>query len=99
MPKKEIDYSKSVIYKIVPNDMNITDCYIGSTTNFAARKSQHKTVCCTPQNKKYNIQLYKTIREKGGFESWDMVLVENYPCKNKQELFARERHWIQELQA
>lgn len=98
MPKKVIDYANSVIYKLVPNDMNLPDCYIGSTTNFNARKAQHKAVCNDPSNKKYNTPLYQTIRAKGGFDGWDMVLVENFPCKNKQELHARERHQIQEHQ-
>jgi len=39
------------------------------------------------------------IREHGGWEDFDMVLVENYPCNNKHELHARERHHIQELKA
>jgi len=25
-------------------------------------------------------------------------LIENYPCNNKDELFARERHWTNEIQ-
>ena len=45
MPKKEIDYSKTIIYKIVCNDLNIKDCYIGSTTSFTKRKNRHKSNC------------------------------------------------------
>jgi hypothetical protein len=34
MPKTNIDYSNSIVYKIVCNDLNILFCYVGSTTNF-----------------------------------------------------------------
>ena len=45
MPKKDIDYSKTIIYKIVCNDLNITDVYVGHTTNFIKRKARHKYDC------------------------------------------------------
>ena len=32
MPKKEIDYSNTIIYRIVCKDTNITECYVGHTT-------------------------------------------------------------------
>jgi hypothetical protein len=38
MPKTIIDYSKCVMYKIVCNDLEITDIYVGHTTNFTRRK-------------------------------------------------------------
>ena len=31
MPKKIIDYSKTIIYKIVCNDLTITEVYVGHT--------------------------------------------------------------------
>jgi hypothetical protein len=99
MPKKEINYQNSVIYKIISNDLTIKDLYVGSTTNFNIRKAHHKIVCNDPNNKLYNIPLYKTIRENGGWDNWDMILVENYPCNNKNELHARERHFIDELKS
>jgi len=33
MPKVEIDYSQTIIYKICCKDPNITDIYIGHTSN------------------------------------------------------------------
>ena len=45
MPRKEINYSKTIIYKIRCEDENITDIYVGSTTNFIKRKNIHKSVC------------------------------------------------------
>ena len=65
--KNEIDYSKTVIYKIVCKDLNITDCYVGNTTRFTNRKSQHKYSNITPENKSYNYNVYKFIRENVGW--------------------------------
>ena len=33
------------IYKIVCNDLSITDCYVGHTTDFVKRKCNHKIIC------------------------------------------------------
>jgi hypothetical protein len=33
MTKKNIDYSKTMIYKIVCKDFNVSDLYVGHTTN------------------------------------------------------------------
>jgi len=34
MPKENIDYSNTIIYKICCSDFSITDLYVGHTTNF-----------------------------------------------------------------
>ena len=44
MPKENIDYSNTIIYKIRCKDINVSDIYIGHTTNFVKRKNQHKTL-------------------------------------------------------
>lgn len=68
MPKKEItDY---VIYKIICNDENITDCYVGSTSNFKVRKWDHKRLS-NDENSKFKI--YETIRNNGGWNNWTML--------------------------
>jgi len=43
MPRKIINYTNTIIYKIVCNDLNITDLYVGSTTDFTNRKYNHKS--------------------------------------------------------
>ena len=60
MPKTIIDYSKTIIYRIVCKDLTIKDCYIGHTTNFIKRKQAHKNVCNSDNinHKNYNIYLY-----------------------------------------
>ena len=41
MPRVEIDYSNTIIYKISCKDTSITDIYVGHTTNFIQRKHTH----------------------------------------------------------
>lgn len=93
----KLDYSKSLIYKIVCKDTNIKNVYIGSTTNFKNRKSRHKSNCYNENNKQYNINLYKFIRENGGFENWSMILIDNTPCNSKLELLKFEREHIEKI--
>jgi hypothetical protein len=95
MPRKEIDYSKTVIYKIVCNDLAITDLYVGSTTNFTRRKSQHRERC----KKLFNIKIYQIIKDNGGWENWSMLQIEEFPCVSGNEARARERHWYEQLNA
>ena len=87
------------IYKLVCNDIEIKEIYVGSTQNFRTRKYQHKTSCNKPQNVNHNHYVYQFIRANGGFENWDMVEVEQYQYENKRELHSRERHYIEQLQA
>jgi predicted GIY-YIG superfamily endonuclease len=53
MPKTPMLYENTVIYKIVCNDLTITEIYVGHTTNFTKRKYKHKHDCKTKMNKKY----------------------------------------------
>ena len=100
MPAKEIDYSTTVIYKIVCNDLAVTDLYVGSTTNFRNRKNGHKSLCNSNKEiKRYNLKIYKTIKDNGGWENWTMVQIEEYPCANGNEARARERYWFEQLNA
>jgi len=97
MPKVEIDYSQTIIYKICCKDPNITDIYIGHTSNFIQRKHNHKTNCCNIVVKNYNLNVYKFIRENGGWQNWDMIQIELFNCNTSQEALIRERYWIEQL--
>ena len=87
------------IYKLVCTDIEIKECYVGSTENFRLRKSSHKTKCQNENSKGHNYSVYQFIRDNGGFQNWDMVQVEEFKFDNRRELNARERHWIETLQA
>jgi len=93
-------YENSVIYKLVhKNDQDNENIYVGSTTNFRGRKLQHKRNCCNEKYENYNLYLYQFIRENGGWNDWEMVAVETYPCENKRELEIRERFHIETLKS
>jgi hypothetical protein len=97
MPRISIDYNKTVIYKIVSNDLNITQCYVGHTTDFTRRKSSHKNRCNNEKNKKHHFKVYQIIRENGGFFNWEMIEIEKYPCKDVYEAKKKEREWFEKL--
>ena len=94
MPKDIIDYSNTIIYKIYCNDDSITDVYVGHTTNFYVRKYHHKNAC---NALKHNYKIYKTIRENGGWDNWNMVEIANYNCKNSTEARIKEQQHYEEL--
>lgn len=95
MPKIQVDYKHTVIYKIICNDLSITDCYVGHTTNFIKRKYQHKINCENQNDVKYNFKIYTIIRQNGGWQNWTMVEIEKYPCNDRNEAIARERYWFE----
>ena len=93
------DYTKAIIYRLVCKDLSITDCYVGSTTNFKHRKICHKSSCTNLNDKKYNFKIYEFIRDNGGWNNWDLIMVEEFPCDNKLQLHKREREVIETLKA
>ena len=72
MPKTPIDYTKTIIYKIICLDLEIKDNYVGSTTSFLKRKQQHKANC----NKKKNVKIYNIINTNVGWDNWTMIEIE-----------------------
>ena len=99
MPRLPIDFSRTIIYKLCCLDQSITDIYVGSTTDFKNRKRCHKCNCNNENSKGYNLYVYQFIRLHGGFENWNMVQVEQYPCNNSREAQARETYWMKELKS
>ena len=93
------DFSKTIIYKIVCNDLTIKDCYIGHTINMTKRKCVHKSRCHNEKDKHHNLKIYQIIRQNGGWSNWSMILVEKFPCKNKHEACKREREIFEEIDA
>jgi len=91
-----VNYANGKIYKVVCNITGLI--YVGSTTkhylsdrlgNHTARYRQYKQ----KNDKKYLITSFKVL-ENGDFS---IILIENYPCETKDELIARERHHIEQL--
>ena len=99
MPRLEIKYEDTIMYKIVCNDLNIKDLYVGQTTNFTVRKGAHKRTCRNEKGKCYNLKVYQFIRANGGWDNFSMVEIEKYSCEDSKEAHARERFWIESLNA
>tara|TARA_R110002167_G_scaffold105682_3_gene271667 strand:+ start:1088 stop:1357 length:270 start_codon:yes stop_codon:yes gene_type:complete len=77
------NYQQSKIYKIINDDMPGMEFY-GSTCNvLSSRLYQHK---------KKGESCKSHILFKGRPQ---IFLVENYTCHSKNELYARERWWIE----
>ena len=99
MPKTPIDYSKGFIYRLVCKDLSVKEIYVGSSTNFRQRKRSHKCSCTKEGNEKYHLKVYQYMRDNGGWNNWDMIEIEKYPCNDEYELKKRERYWMEELKS
>jgi hypothetical protein len=99
MPRKAVDFTKACVYKICCKNITIKDVYVGSTTNLAQRRSNHKSDCTKPDNKGHNVPVYQFIRENGGWDNWEVIKIEDCPCVCDEDLRRRERHWLESLQA
>lgn len=89
----EQDYSTGKIYKIVSDCT--TDVYIGSTifslkTRFTRHKCNYRLFL---KNMYANVTVFKILKH----EDCKIELLESFPCTTKQELFARESHYIRTL--
>ena len=99
MPLTNINYSNTIIYKLCCRDLNITEIYVGHTTDFRKRKWCHKASCNNETNKKYNINVYQYIRENGGWNNWDMIEIERFEAIDGNDASKRERYWFETLKA
>jgi len=94
MPKKDSDYSNTLIYKISCKDKIVTDLYVGHTINFVQRKSAHE------QNSKSNkCKLYQIIRSNGGWSNWTMEIIAFFNCANYTEARMKEQEYFLSLNA
>ena len=98
MPKKDIDYSKSIIYKI-QHLINQELLYVGSTTNFIKRKNEHKRICNSKNDYKYNRRVYSMIRNNGGWDNFNCIIIKEFPCLTKNDLLFEEDKVMRELQS
>jgi hypothetical protein len=93
-----MDYANGKIYKLItPHDESLM--YVGST----CEKQLSKRLCHHRHN--YNAWLEgkrnKTLTSfkllELGLHDVKIVLIESFPCKSKEELFMRERYYIETL--
>ena len=81
------------IYQITCNNQ----LYIGSTNNLKNRIRQHRYNCTKITNKKYNLPLYKYIRENGGFENIKIEILKIFDSKNLEDQKKEEQIFIEKI--
>jgi hypothetical protein len=99
MPRKPIDWSKALFYRLVCRDPTITECYVGSTTNETKRRANHKTHCTNKNDRDHNLYVYRFIRDHGGWQNWQLIVIEQRPVNNKKESLIRERFFVEQYKA
>jgi hypothetical protein len=67
------------IYTLRPKDRTLTDCYVGSTSNFTNRKNVHKAKCKTLIHR----PVYKRILETGGLDEWVFTTIVEVDSRNE----------------
>jgi hypothetical protein len=91
-------YNKSIIYKL-EHVSNPELVYIGGTTNFSARKAQHKSRTQNVNDKEYMAYKYKMIRENGGWDMFRMIPIKEISVENKRALEMEEEKVREEYKA
>ena len=99
MTKKPIDYSRTFAYMLCCKYPTITDVYVGHTTNLTKRKNKHKYNTNNPKSEAYNLYVYQFIRENGGWENWEMIVLETKSCIDGYAARKFEREWFEKKSA
>ena len=99
MPKTDIDYSTTIIYKITCKSPDVNEVYVGHTTNFVQRKYAHKQSCINTKTTNYNCKLYQVIRKHNGWDNWNMEIVNFFNCKDSYEARQKEQEYFVLLKA
>jgi group I intron endonuclease len=85
-------YQNGKVYKLV-SDLT-SKIYVGSTCcPLRIRLNKHKNNAKMYPDRK----VYRKFN-RVGWDSVSIILLEEYPCDNKMQLIARERHWYDLLQ-
>ena len=84
------------IYWIYSKQEGVDGRYVGKTKSFENRRKQHEYSCNNETHHNYNYPVYKYIRENGGWDAFNMDILEI--CEDN-EASARELYWYTEKQA
>jgi hypothetical protein len=89
-----VNYNLGKVYKIV--DYTNNNCYIGSTCEpiLARRLAGHVSKYRSYLNGKANNVTSFEIIKNGNY---NILLIEEYPCETKDQLLAREGHYIETM--
>lgn len=90
-----VDYSLGKIYKVY-NVLDESEFYIGSTAepSLARRMSKHRA--CSKRKENMFRHFYTRMAEVG-IEHFKIILLEQYPCENRDQLRQKEDEYIKRL--
>jgi len=74
-----------VIYKIESKSGDDDKVYIGWTTKLKSRITKMKNNYNNENSEMYNIKLNKYIRENGGWNNYNFVVIKKFGCESKAE--------------
>jgi len=95
-----VNYSNGKIYKIEPIvEHDEGDIYIGSTTKLylSQRMDSHRNKYKQWKKGNTNFMTSFLLFEKYGIENCNIILIESINANSKDELHAREKHYIKSL--
>jgi hypothetical protein len=83
------DYSNGKIYSLESDCTN--KIYIGSTSEKSIKRRLSKHKSNHKRGKRHSCTASKILK----YEDVKIILLEDYPCNNKDELSKREQEWIE----
>jgi len=87
MPRVKINYAEMIFYKIYCLSPNITKVFVGHTTNVNQRKHTLKK---QTQSDTYCSDMIEFIKNSGGWDNWNLQMLEKYECKSHIDIVLRE---------
>ena len=82
------------IYQLKSIDKSVTEIYIGATWDMKTRVLRHKHRCNNKNSKEYYAPVYRYIREHGGFDNFEMTIIDSGECEDELELHCAEQFYI-----
>jgi hypothetical protein len=80
-------------------DPLVTEIYVGSTCRVPDRRCQHRNTCNNASQQNHNLNVYQYIRANGGWNNFELLVIEQIDYTHKHELLLRERHHLEQLKA
>jgi hypothetical protein len=89
-----VDYQQAKIYKIVIGQ----EIYVGSTTKKWLRQRKQSHIGHSKWANLQNHPLYSLVNSlPTQWKGINLELIESYPCKSKDQLYAKEAEWIRKI--
>ena len=76
------------VYCLYCKNPEVKDMYVGYSTNYRKRILEHKWNTYNKNNtKKYNMKVYRIIRENGGWDNWTYAILEENCGKERERYY------------